>query len=76
MAVRMIEPQLPIFNAFCTAAVLLPAASLILTNKVPTIENNIPSAAISIGSKIGARPPNASSAAVVSLPKHHRSQAQ
>ena len=57
-AVRIIDPQLPMLRAFCTFEVLMPAASLTFTNNVPTIENNIPTPAIIIGSKIGAMPPN------------------
>ena len=53
MAVKTIEPQLPIFSAFCTLDVLIPALSLIRTNKVPMIENKIPMPAISIGNRIG-----------------------
>ena len=61
-------PQLPMFKAFCTLCVLKPALSLILTKKVPMIENIIPIAAISIGNKIGDIPPKESVNAFVSLP--------
>ncbi len=68
MAVITILPQFPKFNAFCTLEVDEPSLSLILTNKVPIIEKIIPVPAISIGKRIGAKPPNASSE-IVSLPK-------
>ena len=55
------EPQLPMFNAFCTLSVFIPALSLIRTNQVPAIENRIPTPAINMGSRIGDNPPNPSS---------------
>ena len=48
------------FNALCTVAVFNPADSLILTKKVPMIDNKIPTPAINIGNKIGDKPPKAS----------------
>ena len=60
MAVNTIDPQLPMFSAFCTASVLAPAESLIFTNNVPTIDRRIPTPAITIGNKIGASPPKLS----------------
>ena len=56
MAVRMMLPQLPMFNAFCTTAVFTDADSLIRTKKVPMMEKIIPMPAISMGSKIGEKP--------------------
>ena len=63
-----ILPQFPKFKAFCTLDVDDPSLSLILTNKVPIIEKIIPVPAISIGNKIGAKPPKLS-IEIVSLPK-------
>ena len=57
---KIIDPQLPIFKAFCTVAVLIPALSLIRTNTVPMMENMIPAAAINIGRIIGENPLSAS----------------
>jgi hypothetical protein len=57
----MIEPQLPIFRAFCTTEVLMPALSEMRTNQVPTIEKRIPTPAISIGRRMGEKPSNPSS---------------
>ena len=57
-AVKTIDPQLPIFNAFCTASVLSPAFSEMRTKKVPIIEKRIPIDAINIGKRIGDIPPN------------------
>ena len=45
------------FNAFWTLAVVSSVLSEILTKKVPIIENTIPVPAISIGNRIGAKPP-------------------
>ena len=58
MAVRMMDPQLPMFRAFCTPAVLTPAASEIRTKKVATIEKIIPTPAIIIGNKMADMPLN------------------
>ena len=68
IAVRTMEPQLPIFKAFCTAFVLNPALSDIRTNKVPIIDNTIPVPAMSIGKSIGAKPLKLSTE-TVSCPK-------
>ncbi len=65
----MIEPQLPMLSAFCTLSVLIPADSLMRTNQVPTIENKIPTPAISIGNTMGENPPMKSSPiTIVSCP--------
>ncbi|CAI8362969.1 MAG: Uncharacterised protein [Flavobacteriales bacterium UBA4585] len=50
--VRMIDTQLPMFNARCTSGSLA-LLSLMRMKNVPMIENIIPTPAIIIGSMIG-----------------------
>src|SRR6187397_3108140 len=61
--VKSMAVQLPMFNAVCT----LDVSSLMVTKKVPMIEKMIPKPHITIGSRIGDKPPKLS-LTVISCP--------